>query len=38
MVRDNLCVTGRPERLMCRIDPALHDEALKQEGVERPWS
>ena len=34
MVRDNLCVTARPERLMCRIDPALHDEALKQEGVE----
>jgi hypothetical protein len=33
-VRDNLCVTARPERLMCRIDPALHDEALKQEGVE----
>ncbi|WP_310333124.1 TfoX/Sxy family protein [Roseateles asaccharophilus] len=34
MVRDNLCVTARPERLMCRIDPALHDESLKQEGVE----
>jgi hypothetical protein len=34
MVRNNLCVTGRPERLMCRIDPALHDEALKQDGVE----
>jgi TfoX/Sxy family transcriptional regulator of competence genes len=34
MVRDNLCVTARPERLMCRIDPALHEAALKQEGVE----
>ena len=34
MVRNNLCVTARPERLMCRIDPALHDEALQQEGVE----
>jgi hypothetical protein len=34
MVRNNLCVTARPERLMCRIDPALHDEALKQDGVE----
>lgn len=34
MVRNNLCVTARPERLMCRIDPALHEQALQQEGVE----
>ena len=34
MVRNNLCVTARPERLMCRIDPALHEETLKHDGVE----
>lgn len=34
MVRNNLCVTARPERLMCRIDPALHEKALKREGCE----
>lgn len=34
MVRNNLCMTARPDRLMCRIDPALHEKALKQEGVE----
>ncbi|MGQ3054689.1 MAG: TfoX/Sxy family protein [Roseateles sp.] len=34
MVRDSLCVTARPERLMCRISPALHAQALQREGVE----
>lgn len=34
MVRNNLCVTARPERLMCRIDPALHDAAVKRDGCE----
>ena len=34
MVRGHLCVTARPERLMCRIDPALHEEVLKQPGCE----
>ncbi|WP_457350762.1 TfoX/Sxy family protein [Roseateles sp. P5_D6] len=34
MVRDHLCVTARPERLMCRIDPALHEMALQRDGVE----
>jgi TfoX/Sxy family transcriptional regulator of competence genes len=34
MVRGNLCVTARPERLMCRIDPALHEQAIKREGCE----
>ena len=34
MVRGHLCITARPERLMCRIDPALHDEAVKQPGCE----
>lgn len=34
MVRDNLCVTARPERLMCRIDPAMYDQVLQKDGVE----
>jgi TfoX/Sxy family transcriptional regulator of competence genes len=34
MVRNHLCVTARPERLMCRIDPALHEMALQRDGVE----
>jgi hypothetical protein len=34
MVRNHLCVTARPERLMCRIDPALHETALQRDGVE----
>jgi TfoX/Sxy family transcriptional regulator of competence genes len=32
MVRGNLCVTARPSRIMCRIDPAMHDNALKRKG------
>jgi TfoX/Sxy family transcriptional regulator of competence genes len=32
LVRGNLCVTARPERLMCRIDPALHAEAVTRPG------
>lgn len=32
MVRGKMCVSARPERIMCRIDPALHDSALKREG------
>jgi TfoX/Sxy family transcriptional regulator of competence genes len=34
MVRGNLCVTARPERLMCRIDPALHEQAIQRDGCE----
>ena len=34
MVRGNLCVTVRPERLMCRIDPALHEQAIERGGCE----
>lgn len=30
MVRGKLCIGARPDRLMCRIDPALHDAALKR--------
>ena len=32
MVHDKLCVSARAERIMCRIDPAIHDAALKREG------
>lgn len=34
MVRGKMCVTARPERIMCRIDPALHDAALKRKGCQ----
>ena len=33
MVRGNLCVTARPTRIMCRIDPSVHSAAVKREGV-----
>lgn len=32
MVRGKFCVSARAERIMCRIDPALHDAALKRKG------
>jgi TfoX/Sxy family transcriptional regulator of competence genes len=32
MVRGKLCVSGRAERMMCRIDPEIHDAALQHEG------
>jgi len=32
MVRGHLCVSARPARIMCRIDPATHDEAIAREG------
>ena len=32
MVRGNLCVTARPTRIMCRIDPSTHDVAIKRKG------
>ena len=30
MVDDKMCVCIGPDRIMCRIDPALHDELLDQ--------
>jgi TfoX/Sxy family transcriptional regulator of competence genes len=35
MVRGNLCVTARPARIMCRIDPATHDAAIQRKGCRR---
>ena|SRR5689334_12795535 len=32
MVRGKFCVSARKERIMCRIDPAVHDAALKRKG------
>lgn len=32
MVRNKMCISARAERIMCRIDPALHDAALEREG------
>src|SRR6185503_18609062 len=32
MVRGNLCITARPTRIMCRIDPSTHDAAIKRKG------
>ena len=32
MVRGRMCVSARPQRIMCRIDPAVHDEVLTRRG------
>jgi len=32
MVRGRMCVSVGKERIMCRIDPALHDAALERKG------
>ena len=32
MVHGNLCLSARAERIMCRIDPALHDKAVARAG------
>lgn len=32
MVRGKTCVSARPERIMCRIDPATHDATVKRKG------
>ncbi len=32
MVRGKMCLSARTTRIMCRIDPALHDAALKRKG------
>lgn len=33
IVNGKMCMTVGPDRIMCRIDPALHDEALKKKGT-----
>jgi TfoX/Sxy family transcriptional regulator of competence genes len=32
LVRGKLCVSYRPERIMCRIGPTQHEKALEQAG------
>jgi len=32
MVRQRMCVSVGPDRLMCRIDPAVHDGAVRRKG------
>ena len=32
MVGGKLCVGARTNRIMCRIDPAIHDAAVKRKG------
>jgi hypothetical protein len=34
MVRGKLCLSGRADRMMCRIDPAAHDLAIAREGCQ----
>jgi len=33
MVRGKMCVSAGKGRIMCRIDPARHDAALKRKGA-----
>lgn len=33
MVNGKMCITVGDTRIMCRIDPLLHDEAIQKEGV-----
>jgi TfoX/Sxy family transcriptional regulator of competence genes len=32
MVRGKMCISVGKDRLMCRIDPAVHDAAVQREG------
>src|SRR5580704_2911229 len=32
MVRGKMCVSVGKDRIMCRIDPAIHDAALQRKG------
>lgn len=32
LVRGKLCLSARKERIMCRIDPAIHDDAVRRKG------
>lgn len=33
MVRGKMCITVRDGRIMCRIDPAIHDVAVARQGA-----
>ncbi len=32
MVDEKMCITAGANRIMCRIDPAIHKEAIKRKG------
>ncbi|MGF6848190.1 TfoX/Sxy family transcriptional regulator of competence genes [Chitinophaga sp. W3I9] len=32
MVNNKMCLTAGPGQMMCRIDPGIHEEAIKKEG------
>lgn len=32
MVNGKMCITTGDDEIMCRIDPAIHEEALKKKG------
>ena len=34
MVNDKMCITAGDTRIMCRIDPSVHEEVLKRKGSE----
>ena len=33
IVDNKMCLTAGADRIMCRIDPAVHEEAIKKKGV-----
>jgi TfoX/Sxy family transcriptional regulator of competence genes len=33
MVNGKLCMTARPGRLMCRIDPEMHERVIRRPGT-----
>ena len=34
MVDGKMCITVGKDRIMCRIDPGVHDEAIRNEGIQ----
>jgi TfoX/Sxy family transcriptional regulator of competence genes len=34
MVNNKMCITAGDNKIMCRIDPATHDEVIKRKGCE----
>jgi TfoX/Sxy family transcriptional regulator of competence genes len=34
MVNGKMCITAGDNKIMCRIDPSIHEEALKRKGCE----
>ena len=34
MVNDKMCISAGDDKIMCRIDPAIHQEAIQRKGCE----